>query len=288
MTSDIRPRKSIGQHFLRDERVAQRIVEAIHPAAGDCILEIGPGDGALTKYLVQSEARLVLVDIDERAIAHLQRLYGNRAEIVHCDILTIDLATAARNSNAGLVRVVGNIPYYITSPILFHVLDHRKNVKDLTIMVQKDVAQRLAACHGSKEYGVTSVFTQLLSEVELLFDVQPGSFHPRPQVTSSVIRLTMREKPQFAVDDEAFFRSVVRTAFGMRRKTMRNSLRPFLQHCQEAIDAITLARRPEELSVGELASLANSLYRSIPAAGTRNMLTIGPRTSLSRKDHSHA
>ena len=276
MTAGLRPRKSLGQHFLRDERIARRIVEAVNPVASDLVLEIGPGEGALTRHLAQTPARLVLVDVDDRVVAQLRKTYAGRAEVWLQDILTTDPASIARDHAVDRIRVIGNIPYYITSPILFHFLDHRGSVRDLTIMVQKEVAQRLVAGPGSKTYGIVSVIIGLLADAELLFDVQPGSFHPRPAVTSSVVKLTMLEHPRFEVRDEKFFRAVVRTAFGKRRKTLRNSLRSLSGTNPGVLDARTLGRRPEELSVRELAVLANTLHDSCrtgassAASGTRD------------------
>jgi 16S rRNA (adenine1518-N6/adenine1519-N6)-dimethyltransferase len=276
MTGEIRPRKSLGQHFLRDERIARRIVASVNPGAGDLVLEIGPGEGALTKYLAETPARLLLVDIDARVVARMRESYGARAEVWQQDILEVDPRAVARAHGVQRLRVIGNIPYYITAPILFHFLDHREAVRDLTIMLQREVAQRLVAGPGSKAYGIVSVIAGVLADAELLFDVQPGSFYPRPAVTSSVVRLTMLERPRFVLRDERFFRTVVRTAFGKRRKTLRNSLRSLPGIDLGPVDPLTLARRPEELSGEELAGLANLLHmhtsagQEPPAGGERN------------------
>ncbi len=279
MTGGIRPRKSLGQHFLRDDRIARRIVASMDPRPGELVLEIGPGEGALTRYLAETAARLLLVDIDSRVVERMRAAYGDRAEVRHQDILEVDPRTVVREYAVERLRVLGNIPYYITSPIFFHFLDHRDAVQDLTLMLQREVAQRLAAGPGSKTYGITSVLAGLLADVRLLFDVQPGSFYPPPAVTSAVVRVTMLPRPRFAVPDEAFFRTVVRTAFGKRRKTLRNSLRSLEGVDPGVVDAATLARRPEELSIQEFAELANALWSSREA---------GPARTGSRADGAHS
>jgi 16S rRNA (adenine1518-N6/adenine1519-N6)-dimethyltransferase len=259
----LRPRKSLGQNFLRDDRIARKIVDAIGPDSGDVIMEIGPGEGALTRHLLASGATLVLVELDERAVAGLRQLYeGPGVRILHQDVLTVDLAALAASMNTERLRVVGNIPYSITTPILFHVLDHREQVRDLTMMVQREVARRLAAAPKTKAYGILSVFCQLFADVEVLFDVQPGSFYPRPDVTSSVVRLAMLHAPRYAVRDEQFFRAMVRAVFGKRRKTLRNALRYFLHDDPAAAiqDASLLQRRPEDLTIDECVALNNALY----------------------------
>ncbi|HEX9006035.1 MAG TPA: 16S rRNA (adenine(1518)-N(6)/adenine(1519)-N(6))-dimethyltransferase RsmA [Bacteroidota bacterium] len=262
MNGGIRPRKSLGQHFLRDDRIARRIVASVDPRPGELVLEIGPGEGALTRHLAATDARLVLVDIDSRVIERMRAAFGGRAEVRQQDILEVDPRTVVREHAVERLRVLGNIPYYITTPIFFHFLDHRNVVQDLTLMLQREVARRLAAKPGSKTYGILSVLAGLLADVRLLFEVQPGSFYPRPAVTSAVVQVTMLPHPRFPIPDEEFFRRVVRTAFGQRRKTLRNSLRALRGTQTEAVDGATLARRPEELSVQEFVELASVLWSS--------------------------
>ena len=262
-SAGLRPRKSLGQNFLRDDRISRKIVLAIDLRPADVVLEIGPGEGALTRHLAASGARLVLVELDERAVGRMRELYGGSGvQVLHQDVLTVDLDALAASMGTERLRVVGNIPYYITSPILFHVLDNRHRVRDLTMMVQKEVARRLAAVPRTKEYGILSVFCQLFADVEILFDVQPGSFHPRPDVTSSVVRLVMLDRPRYALRDEQFFREMVRSVYGKRRKTLRNALRYFLNADPAAAvpDASILQRRPEDLTIEETVGLSNFLF----------------------------
>ncbi len=266
MNESIRPKKSLGQHFLRDPRICRKIVDAMQPLRGDIVLEVGPGEGALTTFLAETECTLVLVEVDRRAVDAMVRRFGNRVEILHQDVLTIDPQIIARDHHAERLRVVGNIPYYITTPILFHFLDRRSAVQDLTVMMQREVGRRIAALHGCKEYGIISVLTQMHADIDELFDVQPGSFYPRPSVVSTVLRLRMRSLPRHGLTDEELFRTIVRTAFGKRRKTLRNSLRGIGDEALSLLGPDILARRPEQLSVEEFAALANTLAPVLAAS----------------------
>jgi len=255
----LRPHRALGQNFLRDPNVARKIIAAIDPLGGDTVLEIGPGEGVLTQELAARAGRLVLVELDGRVIHRMQELFpGPAVEILHQDILDVDLTALA--ARAGKLRVVGNIPYNITTPILFHLLDHRAVIRDAVLMMQREVARRLSASPGSKEYGILSVASQFSTDVTMLFDVSPNVFYPRPAVTSTVVRLVMRAAPRAAVADEVFFRSMVRAVFGKRRKTLRNSLRYFLGEEPPAGLEEFLERRPEELPIEDLARLSNALF----------------------------
>lgn len=257
----IRPRKSLGQNFLRDENIVRKILDAVAPAADDVLVEIGPGEGALTRFLAGTVRRLVAVEIDGRAVELLRtrpELAG--VELVHGDFLRTDLPALAAD---GPVRIVGNIPYNITTPILFHVLDHRSAVRDLTIMIQQEVGARLAAPRGGGDYGILAVLTQMAADVRVLFDVSPNCFTPRPAVTSSVVQLRFLPAPRFPLADEAAFRALVRGVFGTRRKTLRNGLRRTLGADPDIRPAgIDPGRRPEELSLEEFARLSNHLVQS--------------------------
>jgi 16S rRNA (adenine1518-N6/adenine1519-N6)-dimethyltransferase len=258
----LRPRKSLGQNFLRDENITRKIVRAIHPQPSDFMLEIGPGEGALTKYLAPAVKRLIVVDVDERVAVRMRELF-REVEVIHDDFLEIDLAEIA-GSNGGPLRVVGNIPFNITSPILFHLLDNRASVSDVMLMVQKEVAQRLVAGPGGKDYGILSVSFQLFAEVTILFDVSPNAFYPKPDVTSSVINLTMRKTPRCALASERVFRSMVRSIFGKRRKMLRSSMKYFCdEHGYMLPEKVDLTRRPEQLSIEELVQMSNVLVEAV-------------------------
>ncbi len=255
-----RPKRSLGQNFLRDDNIARKIVLSVSPRPDETVVEIGPGEGALTQYLAPAVRRLILVELDDRASEALRVQYaGERVTVLHADILTTDLSAMAREAGRAL-RVVGNIPYNITSPILFHVLEHRTAVEDATIMMQKEVAQRLVASPRTKEYGILSVFFQLFTEPRLLFDVQPTAFYPRPSVVSSLVHLRILPVPRYPLLDETLFRAMVRSVFGTRRKMLRHSLREFLARRGRALpEALRLQQRPEELTVEELVRLGNDL-----------------------------
>jgi len=259
----LRPKKSLGQNFLRDENIARKIVAAVSPQQSDVVLEIGPGEGALTKHLTQKSHRLIVVDIDRRATERMRELYSDdEVVILTQDFLELDLV-AISGERGQRLRIVGNIPYNITSPILFHVLDHREAVVDATFMMQREVARRLVAVPDTKDYGILAVFCQVFADVELLFDVSPNAFYPKPKVTSSLVQLTMRVNPRHTIIDEEFFRRMIRSVFGKRRKTLRNSLAYFGKEEKMAIPTALIAgdlqRRPENLTIEELVHLSNAL-----------------------------
>jgi 16S rRNA (adenine1518-N6/adenine1519-N6)-dimethyltransferase len=266
-TARLRPRKSLGQNFLRDDNTARKIAAAIDPQVEDSILEIGPGEGALTRHLAGRCRSLAVVDVDARAVSAMNAMFPDGSvEVILGDILTIDLSAFA-GAHPGRFRVVGNIPYNITTPILFHVIDNRRPVHDLTITVQREVGRRMLAGPGTGEYGILSVFCAYYAEVRSLFEVSPNVFYPKPDVTSIVMNLTMLARPALAADDDAFFREMVRSIFGKRRKTLRNSLKYFASPRGITVPGLPLlGRRPEELSLVELVDLSNTLFRCAPAA----------------------
>lgn len=222
-------------------------------------MEIGPGEGAMTRPLAEAGVRLVAVELDRRAVEGLRAEFGNRISILAQDILTVDFRELARQAGSA-IRIVGNIPYNITSPILFQILDQRESVRDATLMMQREVARRLAARPGTKDYGILSVSFGIWTEVELLFEVAPGAFRPPPMVFSTVVRLRTLAVPRAPVRDEMFFRGMVRAVFGQRRKMLRNTLQSFIGKTGLALPGeFALKERPEELSPEELVDLANRL-----------------------------
>jgi 16S rRNA (adenine1518-N6/adenine1519-N6)-dimethyltransferase len=255
-----RLKKSLGQHFLHDDRIARKIVAAVDPRPGDAVLEIGPGGGALTRHLIAGAGHATVVELDSRVLEGLRASFGGRLEIIHGDILKTDLSALADRLGVERWRVVGNLPYYITTPILFHILDHRARVQDATIMMQREVAARLVARPGTKEYGILTVECGLHADIDVLFAIHPGAFVPPPSVVSSIVRVRMLSGPRIPVADEAHFRRMVRATFGKRRKTLRNTLKTFLGGEPPGLPAgIDLSRRPEELSLEEFARLSNAL-----------------------------
>ncbi|MDQ7039906.1 MAG: 16S rRNA (adenine(1518)-N(6)/adenine(1519)-N(6))-dimethyltransferase RsmA [Rhodothermus sp.] len=224
MPAPFRPRKRLGQHFLVDPNIARKIAAALQAAPEDPVVEIGPGTGALTGLLLEHYPRLTAIEIDPRAIAELKARWPS-LDVRRADVLTVNWPALAAEKN-GRLHVVGNLPYYITSPILFALLDAREVLAEAVLMMQREVAERLVALPGSKTYGILSVVAQLWATPTLLFPVSRHVFRPRPRVESAVVRLTF-EQPLPDVDP-ALLRQVIRTAFNQRRKTLRNSLRRLL------------------------------------------------------------
>lgn len=247
----VRPKKHLGQHFLTDPSIAERIVEALKVPAGDTVLEIGPGTGVLTEPLLKRDIRLIPVEVDGESAAYLIQKWPQLEEsIVQGDILKIDLDSHIE----GPFHVIGNFPYNISSQIFFRVLDYRQSVPSVVCMIQKEVARRIASPPGSKEYGILSVLLQAYYNIEYLFSVKPGSFFPPPKVTSGVIRLTRNDT--FALPcNEQLFRKVVKTTFNQRRKMIRNSIKSILLNLESEFEL--LSKRPEQLGVHEFIELTN-------------------------------
>jgi 16S rRNA (adenine1518-N6/adenine1519-N6)-dimethyltransferase len=267
----LRPRKSLGQHFLRDQNITRKILTLLDPQPGDIVIEIGPGEGVLTRELVGRVRTLVAVEIDPRAVEQLRRELGPAVQILHQDVLKTDFRQISNRTGAvaGL-RILGNIPYNITTPILFKILDERTVVRDAILMMQREVARRLLAAPGSKEYGIPSVFCRIFSSVEWLLDVPPTAFFPRPSVSSSVIRLQPLAQPRCTLNDEAFFRKMVRFVFGQRRKMLRNTLGALAAEYQAPLpEEFALTARPEQLTPEELVRLANDLYAKLGVGPNR-------------------
>jgi 16S rRNA (adenine1518-N6/adenine1519-N6)-dimethyltransferase len=261
------PRKKYGQNFLTDHNVLNRIVQTSGIRPGEPLLEIGPGRGALTRLLAAQSGRLVAVEIDRDLVAILTREFDGdpRVEIVSSDILRCDLAELLSSRSQDRWRVVANLPYNISSQVLFLLLDHITLFSGLTLMLQKEVAERIASGPDEKEYGILSVFCALHCDVDLAFTVKPGSFHPVPKVSSAILRLTPLPGPRYQVGDELFFRRLVKSAFGNRRKTLWNCLKGHFaaddSHLRSTLDVcgIDPARRGETLSLEEFARLSLTL-----------------------------
>lgn len=246
----IKAKKGLGQHFLKDKNIAQQIVNSL---SGNNIpvLEVGPGMGVLTELLLQrSDITTYAVEIDRESIAYLRRQFPElQARLIEGDFLQMDLSTLFPSSFA----VIGNFPYNISSQIFFKILDNRNKIPEVAGMVQKEVAERIACPPGSKTYGILSVLLQAYYNIEYLFTVHEHVFAPPPKVKSGVIRLRRNEVNSLDCD-EKLFRSVVKTTFNQRRKTIRNSLKPLLGD-KNLPDHPLLAKRPEQLSVAEFVEL---------------------------------
>jgi 16S rRNA (adenine1518-N6/adenine1519-N6)-dimethyltransferase len=261
----VRARKRFGQHFLHDPGVLQKIVYAISPGPADHVVEIGPGRGALTHALLEEwagvtegGATLDIIEIDRDLAPVLRDEFASNPRItVHeADALDFDFANLA-SERGGRLRVIGNLPYNISTPLLFHLLDSADSIEDMHIMLQREVVDRIAAAPGSGDYGRLTVMLAPWVEAESLFDVGPGAFQPPPKVWSAVVRLTVRRQPAFAVSPH--FAAVVSAAFSHRRKTIRNALRDVVTPEQIASTGVDLGARPETLSPDSFNKLAHTL-----------------------------
>jgi 16S rRNA (adenine1518-N6/adenine1519-N6)-dimethyltransferase len=256
--NDHRPRKRFGQHFLHDRGVVARIVAALAPRPEDHIVEIGPGTGALTRELLARITHLDAVELDRDLIARLESDFPRERLTLHQgDALKFDFCGLAPAGSR--IRVVGNLPYNISTPLLFHLLDQAHCVRDMLFMLQKEVVERLRAAPGGKDYGRLSVMIQYRCAVEKLFDVAPGAFTPPPRVDSAVVRLVPHATPPVTVDDPARFALLVRAAFASRRKTLRNNMKGLLSAEQMLAVGIDPTRRAETLTLEEFATLARHL-----------------------------
>lgn len=248
------PRQSLGQNFLQDPNIVRKIVGSLRAPGEAHVVEIGPGTGALTETLHEKYANFTAIEIDQRAVEHLKANIPT-LDVRRQDVLEVDWRRLAAEKVAP-IYVIGNLPYNITSQILFGILDAPDVIGEAVLMMQYEVAERLVAEPRTKEYGILSVQTQILSEPELLFKVSPNVFYPRPDVTSAVVRIT----PRLVDDvDVAFLREVVRTAFNQRRKTLRNSLSPWTREKGVALPGDREKQRAEELTPAEFVDLARYL-----------------------------
>jgi 16S rRNA (adenine1518-N6/adenine1519-N6)-dimethyltransferase len=257
------PRKRWSQNFLQDPNIARKIAGNLRLASPSLLIEIGPGPGLLTRQLLDKCDQLLAVEIDPRLATELPDRLDHPANltVIQQDFLEWDIPTALKKYQRYQIGIIGNLPYHITSPILFQILDNASLFQTAVFMVQKEVARRLAADRGNKEYGILSVFCQFSAEVKYLFTVPAHLFFPRPKVDSAVIQLNFRPAPEKQLLDPALFRDLVRRTFGQRRKMLRNSLSTL---CPGAILArlnVDLSRRPESLSVEEFMDLSNQLQQ---------------------------
>ena len=254
-------KKHLGQNFLHERGVVAKIVQAIDPQPDDCIVEIGPGQGALTFPLLDRHGALTAIEFDRDLLAPLaQAAQAHGAlTLVPADVLEVDFTELAAGSASadGRIRLVGNLPYNLSSPILFHALDHAAAIRDMHFMLQKEVVDRMAAPPGSKVYGRLSVMLQAYCSVTPLFKVPPGAFRPAPKVDSAVVRLVPRAPEQIGIDDRTRFAAIVRAAFGQRRKTLRNALSGVADEALIEAAGLAPGARAEQLSVADFVRLAN-------------------------------
>ena len=259
-----RPRKRFGQHFLHDPAVIGRIVAAIQPRESDAIVEIGPGQGAITLPLLRAAGRLQVVELDRDLLGPLREQCREAGDLTlhNADALRVDFCHLT--DMAAPLRIVGNLPYNISTPLLFHILSQMRCISDMHFMLQKEVVDRLAAAPGSRQYGRLSVMVQYRCKVTRLFTIGPGAFQPPPRVESAFVRLEPYRELPVAIDDEAVLETLVRQAFSQRRKTLRNALRGMLE--VEAIRRLGIdpSVRAEMLGLSEFAALANCAALRLP------------------------
>lgn len=255
----VKPKKFLGQHFLHNQRMAERIVQSLQVGTSpEAVLEIGPGMGVLTRYLLQLPAvNLKVIELDRDSVAYL-KAHVPELEIIEGDFLELALNKIFTQPYS----IIGNFPYNISSQIFFSILNYRNQVKQVVCMLQKEVAERIAAPHGSKTYGILSVLLQTFYRVEFLFKVPPGVFNPPPKVMSAVIRLTRNDRVSLPCDED-FFVQVVKQGFNTRRKTLRNALKnlTLAAHLPDSGLATFLDRRAEQLSPDDFIELTTLLQR---------------------------
>jgi 16S rRNA (adenine1518-N6/adenine1519-N6)-dimethyltransferase len=263
----IHPKKSLGQNFLIDQNVQAKIICACDLTPDDIVLEIGAGKGDLTGKLAQKAKKVYALEIDERLYPFLQQALGvyENCQLIKADILKFDIDKFLQdNQIRQKIKVIGNLPYYISSPIIEYLISYRQRISTAFITVQKEFGRRVRAPAGSKEYGSFSCFTQYYCQCKILFEIKRNSFKPAPKVDSCFLSLNFRQKPPVSVRDEGAFFKLIRTAFNQRRKTLRNSLEGLA--AQEKLGEFLLVSginkniRPEDLGLEEFAKLSNYLY----------------------------
>lgn len=251
----VRPKKYLGQHFLKDERIAQRIIESVQSAGNETLIEVGPGMGVLTKYLFELKSSgFYAMDVDTESVEYLKSEFPERKD----QVLLEDFLKYPLSSFNAPIAVVGNFPYNISSQIFFKIWDNLDAVSEVVCMIQKEVAQRIAAKPGNKTYGILSVLLQAFFEIEYLFSVPPGVFDPPPKVQSAVIRLRRNQVRQLKCE-HSHFKIVVKTAFGKRRKTLRNALKD-LNLAPQITHEKVFDQRAEQLSVDDFVRLTLMVF----------------------------
>ena len=260
-----RARKSLGQNFLIDPNLQRRIVDAIRPGPDDEVLEIGPGVGALTRHLVPRVRRLVLVELDDELARRLHEQYAEdeRVKVINADFLSVSLEEIS--ADPARLKVIGNIPYNITTPILFSLLERRPRPREIVLMVQREVADRILADPGSKTFGALAVGVQSVATVERVINVGRNAFRPVPDVESAVIRIVPHDPPRISVEEETSLRRLTRAAFGQRRKQFQRIIRDAYHMTPEQVQALEaetgcdLRMRPEQFGPGRFIDLARAL-----------------------------
>lgn len=254
---DIRAFKKWGQNFITDGPMLDKLVRSVYPTDEDCMVEIGPGTGALTRLFAPRVGRLHAIEIDARMDEFLSLI---QSQIPTFTYEFADFLKWEPPSDLGSFRLIGNIPYYITSPIILEIFKNHDRIADAHLLMQKEVGKRLVAPHGSKQYGILSVYAALFAETEYLFDISRHVFHPVPDVESCFVRFSFDSARNFSANFESKLRQVIRTSFNQRRKTLRNSLKNLLK--QEGVESVQfdLGLRPEQLSPDDFIELTREIF----------------------------
>jgi 16S rRNA (adenine1518-N6/adenine1519-N6)-dimethyltransferase len=268
-----KPKKGLAQHFLTDAGAVHRITSAAGARADDLVVEIGPGRGALTDQLVAQSARVIGIERDEALCVFLRARFGRRLRLCNQDVLTVDFRKLIREEGFERAILVGNLPYNITGAVIQRILDARFGFARAVLTVQREVARRIVAAPGSRDYGVLSIAVQLHTRPNILFDLTPAVFYPAPRVFSSVMRLDFDGKTPFGIQDEEFFFRVVRAAFGQRRKMLKNALLGMVNGKMEilqrvgAVADIDFRLRPEAISIPQFERICRALKASCDPSG---------------------
>jgi 16S rRNA (adenine1518-N6/adenine1519-N6)-dimethyltransferase len=251
--------KRLSQHFLYDPSILQRIADASGVGPDDTVVEIGPGPGSLTAVLAERAGKVVAIELDRALYEKLTEKFADadNVELVRGDALSYDY------SGLGPFKVVANIPYHITTPLIFKLMEHKGRLRSMTLTVQKEVARRIAASPGNKDYGVLSITVQYHARAEMRFVIPAGAFRPAPKVDSACIHIEMYDSPPVRAEDEELFKNIVRAAFCQRRKTLHNSLKTIAPDMDEVLEAagVSPGLRPERLSVGDFARIADGVNK---------------------------
>lgn len=254
MSQSHRAKKRFGQNFLIDAGIIFQIVEAINPQAGDPLIEIGPGLAAMTKPVLARAKEMTVIELDRDLIENLEKMEGLR--VINEDVLNVDLPALYPDQK---LRIIGNLPYNISTPIIFHLLEDHHDILDMHFMLQKEVIDRLAAEPNSRQYGRLSVMVQRYCDVIPLFEIPPTAFDPAPKVMSQFVRLVPHTEPKYAIADDNRFFEVVKLAFSMKRKMIRNNLKPLMSEAEIEAAGIDPTARAENLTIDDFVTLSNAL-----------------------------
>lgn len=260
MSKKYHTKKRFGQHFLHDPHIIQKIISAITPQKKDVIVEIGPGLGALSFPLLKYVSELDVIEIDRDIVQRLQAKNKQQLRIHNVDVLQFNFSTLQKSTNTNnKLRIIGNLPYNISTPVIFHLLNYREHIKDMHFMLQKEVVDRLTASLGNKNYGRLSIMVQYFCKTKYLFHVSPNAFSPPPKVDSAVLRITPWDNLPFKAKNPEFLSKLVKEAFSKRRKTLRNALKNLLSSEQIKTTGIDPNLRPEQIDIEGFVNLSNLL-----------------------------